>query len=303
MKNVSMILLVVVLCGSVLAAPPLPLHQTEGNSGVFITQTAYLANPAEEGQTFGKPSVSSSFALLGQKDYESIAFTQNILGDFEIGVAMERLGLGDWSRAVRTATGGALSPDNQVTKYNFNVRYNFIKEGSMDCAWMPAITVGTHFKWNDSLSKIDRQLAGTCDAIGADHSFGTEFTLVATKMFKEAFFGKPMILSAGLRNGDAIHTGFLGFAGERRTTFEGSVVVFLTDKLLFASEYRQKSNLADECVVGGTKLVNAEDDWYDFCLAYIVNDNMTVSGGYANFGSVLEAQASNVWALQMKYEF
>ena len=301
MKNLAILWTMIVTSVVVFSDPPLPLHQVEGNSGVFLTPTAYLANPAPEGKTFGKPSVSASYAVLGEKDYQSYCVIQNIGGDFELGFAYEYLGLGDWADTVTAAT--TLSPDNHTGKYNLNLRYNFIKEGAFDQEWMPAVTFGTHFKWNTNISEINDQLAGTCDALGADHSFGTEFTLTASKMFKDAFFGKPAIVSAGLRNGDAIHTGFLGFAGERATTFEGSLVLFLTDKLLFATEYRQKSDLADKCVVGNKTLVGSEDDWYDFCLAYLVNDNMTISGGYANFGQVLEAKANNVWAIQVKYEF
>lgn len=301
MKNVMKLFLAVAVCGiSAYADTPLPLHQTEGNSGVFLTMTGYLANPPKEGEIIGKPSVSTSFASLGQKDYESFAVIENLFGNFELGFAYERLGLGDWPGEVEKATG--LHTENHVDKYNLNLRYNLIKEGSFDAGWMPAVTFGTHFKWNDSYSKINDQLNGTCDAIGADRAYGTEFSLVASKTVSSVF-GKTMIFSAGLRNGDAIHTGFLGFAGERRTTFEGSVVVFLTQKLLFATEYRQKSNLADKCVVGSTTLVDSEDDWYDFCLAYLVNDNLTISGGYANFGNVLEDKADNVWAIQAKYEF
>ena len=39
------------------------------------------------------------------------------------------------------------------------------------------------------------------------------------------------------------------------------------------------------------------------CLAYIVNDNMTIAGGYANFGNVFNHREENVWAIQVKYEF
>jgi hypothetical protein len=77
----------------------------------------------------------------------------------------------------------------------------------------------------------------------------------------------------------------------------------LTDRLAFASEYRQKSDLADQCAVGGEHLVRAENDWWDLCLAYVANDNLTVSGGYANFGNVLNHQEKYVWAAQIKYEF
>jgi len=141
------------------------------------------------------------------------------------------------------------------------------------------------------------------DLLGSDHNTGFEFTAVATKTIAD-LLPRPIILSAGLRNSDAIHTGLYGFAGERKTTFEGSIITFLTDKLAFAAEYRQKSDLMSEYrAPNGSHLVKAENDWWTLCLAYVINDNMTVSGGYVNFGNLTNHKEDNVWGIQMKYEF
>jgi len=291
-----------VLCfsGIVIAGPPLPTHNVEGNSGVFITSTAYLANPPEEGEVFGLPSFSISFAAIGEKDFESFAVTENILGKIELGYALERIGLGDWPADVKAATG--IHVKNHVLVHNFNTRLMVIEEGGFECGWMPAVTFGAHFKWNDGHDDINRQTNGLCNMLGSDHDFGTEFTAVATKTITD-WLPKPLIVSAGLRNGDAIHTGLIGFAGERRTTFEGSVIYFLTDKLLLAGEYRQKSDLLEQCSMGGKHLIKAENDWFDICLGYVVNDHLTIAGGYANFGNVFNHREDNVWAIQLKYEF
>ena len=297
---VALLVFVACLSKSVIAGPPLPTHNVEGNSGVFITSTAYLANPPEEGAVFGRPSVSTSFAAIGQKDFESFAVTENIWGKIELGYALERIGLGDWPDDVKAATG--YDVDNHALLHNFNTRLMVVEEGGFGRDLMPAITLGAHFKWHENLNDIDEQLAGTCDALGANHDFGTEFTAVATKTIAD-WLPRPLIVSAGLRNGDAIHTGLLGFAGERRTTFEGSIIYFLTDKLLLASEYRQKSDLLDECIVAGKHLIKEENDWWDICLGYVVDDHLTVAVGYAHFGNVLNHREDNVWAVQLKYEF
>ncbi|KPK76048.1 MAG: hypothetical protein AMJ79_08565 [Phycisphaerae bacterium SM23_30] len=138
--------------------------------------------------------------------------------------------------------------------------------------------------------------------LGADHDFGTELTAIATKTVTDVL-PRPMIVSAGFRNSDAIHTGLMGFAGERRTTVEGSIVYFLTDNLLVAGEYRHKPDLIDQCSAGGFDLVRAENDWWDICFGYIVNEHITIAAGYANFGNVLNHHEDNVWAFQLKYEF
>ena len=299
---VALLAFMVCLSGTVGAGPPLPTHNVEGNSGVFITSTAYLVNPPEEGEVFGLPSFSTSFAAIGEKDFESFAVTENILGKIELGYAFERIGLGDWPADVKTATLGTVHVENHAFVHNFNTRLMVIEEGGFEYDWMPAVTLGAHFKWNEGLNDIDKQTGGLCDTIGADHDFGTEFTAVATKTITD-WLPNPLIVSAGLRNGDAIHTGLIGFAGERRTTFEGSVIYFLTDKLLLAGEYRQKSDLLDQCSMGGKHLIKAENDWWDICLAYVVDDHLTIAGGYANFGNVFNHREENVWAIQLKYEF
>jgi len=162
---VALLAFAVCLSGTVSAGPPLPTHNVEGNSGVFITSTAYLANPPEEGEMFGLPSFSTSFAAIGEKDFESFAVTENIFGKFELGYALERIGLGDWPADVKAATG--IHVDNHVFVHNFNTRYMVIEEEGFEYDWMPAVTLGAHFKWNEGLDDINRQLGGTCDLLGA----------------------------------------------------------------------------------------------------------------------------------------
>ena len=301
-KGLKVVLPVIALLSvtTVYAGPPLPTHNVEGNSGVFITSTAYLANPPENGNVFGLPSVSTSFAAIGEKDFESFAVTENIWGKVELGYALERIGLGDWPEDVKAAAD--IHVENHALMHNFNTRLMIIEEGGFERAWMPAVTLGAHFKWNDGHKDINRQTGGLCDMLGSDHDSGAEFTAVATKTISD-WLPRPLIVSAGLRNGDGIHTGLLGFAGERRTTFEGSFIYFLSDKLLLASEYRQKSDLCDPYPPDSKDLIMPEDDWWDICLGYVVNDHWTIAGGYANFGNVLNHDEDNVWAIQFKYEF
>lgn len=296
-KATGVTLMTLVLLGTAASgAPPLPTHQVEGNSGVFITPTAYFANPAEPNEVFGRPSVSGTYADIGQKDFESFVVTENLWGRVELGYAIERIGLGEWPGLVEDAT--SLRVQDDAYLHNFNARVLAIKEGAFNNTWVPAVSVGVHYKWNQDHDDINKQLNGTCEAIGSDHDSGVEFTLTATKMIAK-LLPRPLIVSAGLRNGDAIHTGLLGFAGERRTTVEGSVICLLTEKFLIAGEYRQKPELCDE--IPG--LVKSEDDWWDICLGYIVSNRITVAGGYANFGDILNDREDSVWAVQVKYEF
>lgn len=81
--------------------------------------------------------------------------------------------------------------------------------------------------------------------------------------------------------------------------FEGNAVLFVTDRFAVGGEYRQKP--ANYDAIDG--LVASEDDWWSVVAAYVVNDSLTVSGGYFNLGDVLDEENSNAFAVKMKWEF
>ena len=50
-------------------------------------------------------------------------------------------------------------------------------------------------------------------------------------------------------------------------------------------------------------LFKAQHDWWSLFLAYVINDNMTISGGYVNLGNLANTQEGGAWGIQLKYEF
>jgi len=134
---ITALIAIITLCVIAQASPPLPLHNVEGNSGVLITSTAYMANPPEEGEMFGKPSFSTTTVFGKEKDLQSFAVTENLWGKIELGYAYERFGLGDWGTDVKQNAGVRIN--NHLGLHNFNIRTMVVEEGSYDCLWMPAI--------------------------------------------------------------------------------------------------------------------------------------------------------------------
>lgn len=282
--------------------PTAPLHSFEGGSGVYLTNLAYLAKPPKEGEIFGPPSISASIILLDGISRYAYAVTENIFGNIELGYSVEFFDVSGWTDDIYDVTGLIASDD--ITVHNFNIRAKFIEEGGFGFDWMPTVTFGTHFKWNEDISNINSQVNGLLDTVGSDHNSGAEFTLMASKTVRD-MLPWSFIVSAGLRNGDSIHTGLLGFAGERRTTFEGSIVVFLTDRLIFATEYRQSPGFVDDYTIGGKTLIKGESDWFDLALAYVIDEHLTIGIGYTNtdFGNNMLEQNNSVWAIQLKRNF
>ncbi len=271
--------------------PPLPAIGIEGYGGLFGTYTAYLVNSAKEDAIFGMPSVAYTYVNLGQgRHINSFALTETLWDRVELGYAYNLMDLGDLPQAAGFS-------DDTVGLHNFNTRFALIKEGDFDLPWMPAITAGIHYKYNDTIDDINSDLGGALRGIGIADNDGVDFTLYGTKLITA--LPRPVLIDLGIRATEAAHIGLLGFTDDYEVMLEGNLFVFATDKFLVGGEYRMKPNEYNR--IPG--LIEAEDDWWTLCVCYIVNDNMTISGGYGHFGDVLNHEANGAWALRVKWEF
>jgi len=276
--------------------PPLPFHSIEGYSGGSITPMGYLCNCGPEACRCSKPSVSYSFLNIGSREMHVLSVTQVLFRRIEIGYAANFLNVGSLVDDVRSRTGVSLR--DHVTLHHFNLRGQLVEENSYDLP-LPAVTAGVHFKYNDGVGKMNSQLGGALSAIGYEKSHGVDYTLTATKMFPKLAFGRPLILTGGLRNSAAAQIGLLGFGNDRKWTFEGSVVCLPTDFIVLGYEFRQKENPYN--IV--KDLVGKEDNWHAFSVSWIVNNRLTFSAVYGMMGNVANARTDDALGLQLKFEF
>jgi Protein of unknown function (DUF3034) len=278
-------------------AAPLPLHQIEGNGGIFSTLSAYIVNPPRNGELLGRPSVGFAYVNIGHgQNLEALTVTESPWKRLELGYAWDRLGLGDLPLAIKDATTVTISRSD-VQLHNFNARLQLLTEGEFDQKWIPALTLGAHYKYNDGIRQIDNELGGALSTAGLTHHDGTDFTLYASKMFTQT--PRPVLVELGGRATEAVWNGLGGFTSGYNFLFEGNVVVFVTGNLALAAEYRQQPN--DYKPIGN--LVKAEGDWWTLDAAYVVNNHMTVAVGYGHFGNVLNHEANGVWGITTKWEF
>ncbi len=287
--------------------PPLPFITIEGQGGGAFTPLAYLVNPATECETFGRPSVAFDYVGLGRKNLEALLLTENLWGRIEFGFAADRLGLGTLPSDINNTIGVDIN-DSDVWLYNFSARALLVKENANDNMWLPAITAGAILKYNADIASINDKLGGALTAIGYDHDTSVDFTLTATKTFPKAFLGHPLIATVGLRESQAADLGFLGFADKYTASFEGSLATFLSERLMIAYEFRQKTSPYGTIGPGGTVnvpnvLIGDENNWHAFSLAYILSKRATLVGGMGLFGNLANAEANDAWWLQLKYEF
>ena len=275
--------------------PPLPLHQIEGNGGIFSTLSAYLVNPPRNGEPIGRPAVGFSYVNLGHEvNLEALTVTETPWKRLELGFGYESLGLGDLPTVI--AHGGGPAINDSVTLYNFNARLQLLKEGEFGTKWIPALTAGVHYKNNDGISQVNNQLGGALKGIGIQDRDGEDVTLYASKLL--TFLPRPVLLEAGGRATKGAWTGFAGFTEHYSYLFEGNVVVFVTGNLALAAEYRQQPNDYTP-----TPLIKASGDWWTIDAAYVVNPHLTLAVGYGHFGGVLNHEANGVWGITTKWEF
>jgi hypothetical protein len=136
-------------------------------------------------------------------------------------------------------------------------------------SWLPQVAVGANWKQNDQGAIVR--------AIGARDDEGWETYASATKIF----LGESLLLNGTLRWTNANQTGLLGFGsatgGDHELQAEVSAGYLLTRSLVIGGEYRMKpNNLA----------IAKEDDWLDLYAAWAINDNLTLTGAYADLGSI-----------------
>ncbi|HUW58947.1 MAG TPA: DUF3034 family protein [Planctomycetota bacterium] len=277
-------------------AAPLPFNTIEGVPGAPITPMAYLANPGPAGTRVGMPTVSWTGLILGSKSMSTLAVNETFFRRIEVGYAYSYFWLGSLPNDVRKM--GLPDIRDQVELHNLNLRGLVIEEDSYGMP-LPAVTLGVHFKHNSGIRQIDRALMGTLGMFGYERASGFDFTLTATKTFPELVLGKPLIVTAGLRNSEAAQIGYLGFGDNRHTTFEGSLGVMPLEKLLLAYEYRQKKNPYHK--IPG--LIGREDDWHALSASYIMSDRVTITGVLGWFGNIANSNADPGAGLQVKYEF
>jgi hypothetical protein len=284
---------------------PLPLHQIEGNGGIFATLSAYIVNPPRNGEPVGRPSIGFAYVNLGSdKNLEAFTLTESPLSRLELGYGWDHLGLGNLPVALDRALApkGYNGPDD-VQLHNFNARFQILKEGEFDQKWIPALTAGVHYKYNDGINDVRDAVKASAGAdllgqAGLSRQQGVDYTLYASKMFTQLPH-HPVLLELGGRATEGVWEGLGGFTDSYRVVFEGNVVMFVTGNFALAAEYKEQPR--NYQAIGS--LVQKEGDWWTLDAAYVVKKHLTLAAGYGHFGNVLNDQANGVWGITTKWEF
>jgi hypothetical protein len=278
--------------------PPFPLHSIEGVGGLPITPSAYLVDPGPEGTLISKPNVSAHAIWVGDKDLQVVAATWTLLRRIELGYAVNRLGIDDLDKEVRRSTGGMANiGTDHIWLHHLNARVNFIPENMCDVPYIPAITAGVHYKYNNNIDEINRDLGDALETVGYNDNDGLDFTLTASKTITS--LPRPVMFSVGARASRASQFGLMGFGDDYMVSFEGNVDVLVTDKLAIGAEFRDKPD-----VMGRIKDLVAEDDaWWDVHAAYFLSPKSSIYAVAGDAGGVANHTDEMFWGVVLKYDF
>ena len=271
---------------------PIPLIDIEGNGGILTTESAYIVNPPRNGEPVGRPAVNADYVYMGHSmDLVPVGITWSPYKMIELGYGWEHMSLGDLPSKLSV-------PTRSVELHNANLRFQFIQENEWGQKWLPAITFGVHYKYNDGITQLNKEVGyalSTVAHVGNDN--GTDFTLTASKLITN--LGRPVLIQAGGRETEAVWDGLGGFTNKYNLEFEGNVDVLVTDNLILGVEYKQMPRDYQPIA----NLYTKEDDWYTAEAAYIINKNWTVAVAYLHLGNVLNHQANGTFGFTTKWEF
>jgi hypothetical protein len=286
--------------------PPLPLHTIEGVGGALTVPMAYLVNPGPEGTVIGKPSASVTFLSLGTKNLTTFAVTETLFRRIELGYAVGRFDIGNLGHVAKKATGGAVAINRRdIWLHHFNARVMVVPENTEVFGIpMPGIVAGIQAKYNADIQDINDGTrpvfpAGGFNAIGLSKSNGIDYVVTASKMFPTLLFGRPLILTFGVRNSKASNFGYTGFGDKCHTTVEYDVATLVTDNLAIGYEFRQRTDPYDKL----RPLHKGETNLHAIRAAWLINSQLVLAGGWACMGNVANDRVDCAWGVQLKYEF
>jgi len=289
---------------------PLPGHTFEGVGGGMYVPSAYLVNPGPADQPFGMPSVSARVtSLRHQKSLFTIAITETLFGRIELGYALNELDTGTLERNTKAAfgVGGGSIGHHLVYVHNFSARAQVIEEDSFDMP-LPAVTVGALFKYNDSVRSINGRLGVPLDPFGYERSSGVIFTIHASKRIELADLFSierlpPVIVTAGVRNSEAMYNGFMGFTDHRTTTFEASVTTFLAEWIAVSYEFKRNQKSFSTLPAIAQPVMQGEENWHAIGVSCIVSENLSINAGVGFLGNMANTESDGAYGFQAKWEF
>ncbi len=210
----------------------------------------------------------------------TVSYTDLDLDDFRLRAAAIAVGIGDrveLSFARQRFDLGSTVPGRSVRQDVVGAKLRVVGDAVYDQdLWLPQVALGVQYKRNEDFDLVPK-------ALGAKHAGGTDVYVAATKLFLAGLAGRNVLVDGTLRATRANQLGLLGFGGDLsdryRVVFEGSMALFVTDRLGVGYEYRQKPNN-----LGAFR----EEAYQDVFVAWLPSKRLALTGAYARLGTVAD---------------
>jgi len=184
----------------------------EGPTGIYVTPLAYtVASPANG---LGKPTIAYHFMGLGSilGDFSTFSVTEGFGKRFEVGYTSVM-----HSGTSYLGSDGAILYDEGKygTNHDFSIihgKATVINENSFGTKWVPAISVGGIFRFNDH-NGINGAYVYPSDSDSAwQNTRNGDIYVVGSKTITQISKHVPVLFTAGLRGTDASLWGLAGNA-------------------------------------------------------------------------------------------
>lgn len=234
----------------------------EGSGGGGIATWATVTGYGEEDGIGANAHVT--FVALPDYRFRSAGIAVGLWDRVEVSAARQELDTGESGALLGLGEGFTFTQDVIGVKLRLTGDAVYDQD-----AWIPQIAVGAQHKRNDQGAVIA--------AIGGQDDQGTEFYVVASKLF----LAQSVLVSGAVRVTNANQTGLLGFGGDtnddRQGQFEGSIGWLLRRNVMVGAEYRTKpDNLS----------FASEEDWFDVYAAWAINKHLSLTLAWADLGSI-----------------
>ena len=235
-----------------------PLNNLQGTGGIAFNPLAYAAGlPWDGGETnslndlVSKPQVGAWYVNLNDADINwyagsaALTFAKRLEASYGYGYVNARK-----------------YGDKSVETHNVGAKLRLLDENAFDTVWVPAVAVGTVWKYTDSK---------TVNALGLDDN-GFDYYAVASKLITQT--PVPVLLSAGLLYTDEVVNGVVGHNHYDLVAF-GNIDFLPAKNVAIGLEYKQGARVG-----GGIR----NHDYWDGHVAWFVNDKLTLVAAFAETG-------------------
>jgi hypothetical protein len=248
--------------------------QLEGSAGGGLVPWALIAGLGTDREVGG----SAFCTRIEPQDFvlDSCGLAIGIDDRMELSIARQRFDL------------GTTVPGQSIRQTIVGAKWRLFGDAVFDQdRWWPQVALGVEWKHNGNFDLVPQ-------ALGARHAQGADLYVAATKVWLAGPFGHSWIADATLRESAANQLGLLGFGGDRggyHLLAEGSLGVFLTDRIVLGGEYRQKpDNLS------GFR----EQDFGDLFLAIFPVKYLSLTAAYADLGDIAGKRGERGYYLSLQ---